>query len=98
MDPSHPTQASPSTSRWSSLSVAEILGRLEQASDPQDVKRVLSHSDEQLLAQAWVLLDPVQRGALLLTRAFRGASILRDESHDEPAEPADPAGPGEETD
>jgi len=88
----------PSRPQWSSLSVAEILERLEKATGPQDVKSILSQSDEQLLAQAWALLGPVQRGALLLTRAFRGASILSDESHDKPAESADPAGPGEEAD
>jgi hypothetical protein len=66
------------------------------AQRPADVKAIFSRCDEEVLQHAWALLDPIQRGALLLTRVFRGSSIILDNSSY--ADPADFAGSGEDFD
>ena len=86
-----------STPRWSSLSVDEALARLESAQQPSDVRAIFSRCDEEVLQRAWALLSPVQRGALLLARAFRGSFIILD-NPDHATESTEPAAPSDDPD
>ena len=64
---------------FSLLSAPEVLEILDKASGPADVKAVMRRADESAIAKAWSMLNPAQRGALLLTRNFQGSSIVQNE-------------------
>jgi hypothetical protein len=52
-----------------------VLELLEEASRKRDVADIRGRFDVELINEAWKGLEPVQRSALLLTRAFDGEII-----------------------